>query len=162
MNKKILAIIVCSIVVIWTLITFVHMVLPREKKPHKQYDDNFVFEQKIDGIMMSFTYINKQRKEVAMSPGWVGHNSNLRIPATVTHNGVLYKVIELSRNYGVENCDTLFIPETIVNIDRSINWNSCMIKYVSIDSQNRFYKSVDGNLYKGDSLLYDRNVKHED
>ena len=83
------------------------------------------------------------------------------VPAEVTHNETLYKLIELSKDYSI-NCDTLFIPETIVYIDRSIPWERCRINYVSVDPNNKFYKSIDGNLYKGDSLLYDRNAKREE
>lgn len=159
MSKNNFAIIICSIVVILSLITYVHIIAP-QPDDYKQYDENFVFEQRINNVFMTFTYINKQKKEVSTEPIFVGYG-NLKIPAEVTHQNTLYKVIELSKDYSI-NCDTLFIPETIVYIDRSIPWERCHINYVSVDPNNKFYKSIDGNLYKGDSLLYDRTVKREE
>ena len=160
MRKNIFAAIICSGVVMLSLVTYVHVIAPKPDD-YKQYNENFVFEQTVNGVDMTFSYINKQKKEVSMEPKWIGYKRNLKVPAEVTHNETLYKVIELSKDYSI-NCDTLFIPETIVYIDRSIPWERCRINYVSVDPNNKFYKSIDGNLYKGDSLLYDRNAKREE
>jgi len=79
-------------------------------------------------------------------------SKNFTIPSEVVHHDISYKVVGF-RPFRL-TCDTLFIPATLVNInERQIRSN-----YVSVDPQNKVFRSVDGSLYKGDKLLYDRNA----
>ena len=76
------------------------------------------------------------------------------------HHDISYKVVGFRPSRF--NCDTLFIPATLVHINESETlWSYCDINYVSVDPQNKVFRSVDGNLYKGDRLLYDRNAPKE-
>lgn len=146
---------ISAAVAVLALITYVHMLMPTEK----QLDNKFIFEQKVNNVTMTFSYINKQTKEVSMSPRYI--QRNLIIPAEITHHNTRYRIVEFSKEYSLD-CDTLFIPESIKNIDdRVMNWDRCKINYISVDPNNKIYKSKDGNLYRGDSLIYEAkaNIK---
>ncbi len=154
---KYIATIICTAVGLLSLITYVHMLMPTEK----QLDNKFIFEQKVNNVTMTFSYINKQTKEVSMSPRYI--QRNLIIPAEITHHNTRYRIVEFSKEYSLD-CDTLFIPESIKNIDdRVMNWDRCKINYISVDPNNKIFNSKDGNLYKGDSLIYEAkaNIKED-
>ncbi|MBS7364046.1 MAG: hypothetical protein KIH03_09560 [Paludibacteraceae bacterium] len=154
---KYIATIICTAVGLLALITYVHMLMPTEK----QLDNKFIFEQKVNNVTMTFSYINKQTKEVSMSPRYI--QRNLIIPAEITHHNTRYRIVEFSKEYSLD-CDTLFIPESIKNIDdRVMNWDRCKINYISVDPNNKIFNSKDGNLYKGDSLIYEAkaNIKED-
>lgn len=152
MEKKKLAIACCAAVLLLAVITYGHMLVPSSKrKPAMELmDDEYGFEKESG---CKFKYVSKKRQEVVMT--WDRYSSsyeNFTIPSEVVHHDISYKVVGF-RPFGFDS-DTLFIPATLVNInERQIRSN-----YVSVDPQNKVFRSVDGNLYKGDKLLYDRNA----
>ena len=156
MEKKKLAIACCAAVLLLAVITYGHMLVPSpEREPAMVLmDDEYGFEKESG---CKFKYVSKKRLEVVMT--WDGYSSsskNFTIPSEVVHHDISYKVVGFQA-YRF-NCDTLFIPATLVNInERQIRSN-----YVSVDPQNKVFRSVDGSLYKGDRLLYDRNAPKED
>jgi hypothetical protein len=160
MEKKKLAIACCAAVLLLAVITYGHMLVPSpEREPAMVLmDDEYGFEKE-NGC--KFKYVSKKRQEVVMT--WDGYSSsskNFTIPSEVVHHDISYKVVGFQA-YSF-NCDTLFIPATLVHIDeREIRWSYCDINYVSVDPQNKVFRSVDGSLYKGDRLLYDRNAPKE-
>ena len=145
---------ISAAVAVLALITYVHMLMPTGK----QLDNKFIFEQKVNNVSMTFSYINKQTKEVSMSLGWTP--KNLIIPAEITHNNIQYRVVEFKEEYSL-TCDTLFIPESIKYI--GLHWDNCKINYISVDPSNKIFNSKDGNLYRGDSLIYEAkaNIKED-
>ncbi|MBR5210574.1 MAG: hypothetical protein IKV67_12075 [Paludibacteraceae bacterium] len=145
---------ISAAVAVLALITYVHMLMPTEK----QLDNKFIFEQKVNNVSMIFSYINKQTKEVSMSPGYI--QRNLIIPAEITHHNTKYRVVEFKEEYSL-TCDTLFIPESIKYI--GLHWDNCKINYISVDPSNKIFNSKDGNLYRGDSLIYEAkaNIKED-
>jgi hypothetical protein len=160
MEKKKLAIACCAAVLLLAVITYGHMLVPSpEREPAMVLmDDEYGFEKESG---CKFKYVSKKRLEVVMT--WDGYSSsskNFTIPSEVVHHDISYKVVGFQA-YSF-NCDTLFIPATLVHIDeREIRWSNCDINYVSVDPQNKVFRSVDGSLYKGDRLLYDRNAPKE-
>jgi hypothetical protein len=156
--RKSLALVLCAAVLLLAVITYGHMLVPSsEREP--LVDNEYGFEKESG---CKFKYVSKKRLEVVMT--WDGYSSsskNFTIPSEVVHHDISYKVVGFQA-YSF-NCDTLFIPATLVHIDeREIRWSNCDINYVSVDPQNKVFRSVDGNLYKGDRLLYDRNAPKED
>lgn len=150
--RKSLALVLCAAVLLLAVITYGHMLAPSsEREP--LVDNEYGFEKE-NGC--KFKYVSKKRQEVVMT--WDGYlSSNFTIPSEVVHHDISYKVVGF-RSFSLD-CDTLFIPATLVHIDeREIRWSYCDINYVSVDPQNKVFRSVDGNLYKGDRLLYDRNA----
>lgn len=146
---------ISAAVAVLALITYVHMLMPTEK----QLDNKFIFEQKVNNVTMIFSYINKQTKEVSMSPaGYL--KCNLIIPAEITHHNTKYRVVEFKEEYSL-TCDTLFIPESIKYI--GLHWDNCKINHISVDPSNKIFNSKDGNLYRGDSLIYEAkaNIKED-
>lgn len=159
--RKSLALVLCAAVLLLAVITYGHMLVPSpEREPAMVLmDDEYGFENENH---CKFKYVSKKRLEVVMT--WDGYSSsskNFTIPSEVVHHDISYKVVGFQASSF--NCDTLFIPATLVHIDeREIRWSYCDINYVSVDPQNKVFRSVDGNLYKGDRLLYDRNAPKED
>ena len=156
--RKNSALVLCAAVLLLAVITYGHMLVPSsEREP--LVDNEYGFEKESG---CKFKYVSKKRLEVVMT--WEGYSSsskNFIIPSEVVHHDISYKVVGFQA-YSF-NCDTLFIPATLVHIDeREIRWSYCDINYVSVDPQNKVFRSVDGNLYKGDRLLYDRNAPKED
>lgn len=160
MEKSKITIIICATAVtLLSIITYGHMLMPSDK--NKPLDTKYKFEEEIDGQMFLFSYANKTTKEVTMTLEYNSSKNNLRIPSKVIHNQTTYNVIEVtSSKFGSIDCDTLFIPETIVYLDQMVFNNSYnrRINFISVDAKNSVYKSIDGNLYKGDSLLFDKNT----
>lgn len=154
--RKSLALVLCAAVLLLAVITYGHMLVPSpEREPAMVLmDDEYGFEKE-NGC--KFKYVSKKRQEVVMT--WERYSSsstNFTIPSEVVHHDISYKVVGFQASSF--NCDTLFIPATLVHInERQIRSN-----YVSVDPQNKVFRSVDGNLYKGDRLLYDRNAPKED
>ena len=157
MEKKKLAIACCAAVLLLAVITYGHMLVPSpEREPAMVLmDDEYGFEKESG---CKFKYVSKKRQEVVMT--WDGYSSsstNFIIPSEVVHHDISYKVVGFRPSRF--NCDTLFIPATLVHINESETlWSNCDINYVSVDPQNKVFRSVDGSLYKGDKLLYDRNA----
>ena len=156
--RKNSALALCAAVLLLAVITYGHMLVPSsEREP--LVDNEYGFEKESG---CKFKYVSKKRQEVVMT--WNGYSSsskNFTIPSEVVHHDISYKVVGF-RTFRF-NCDTLFIPATLVHIDeREIRWSYCDINYVSVDPQNKVFRSVDGSLYKGDRLLYDRNAPKED
>lgn len=156
--RKNSALVLCAAVLLLAVITYGHMLVPSsEREP--LVDNEYGFEKESG---CKFKYVSKKRQEVVMT--WDGYSSsskNFIIPSEVVHHDISYKVVGF-RSFSLD-CDTLFIPATLVHIDeREIRWSNCDINYVSVDPQNKVFRSVDGNLYKGDRLLYDRNAPKED
>jgi hypothetical protein len=150
--RKSLALVLCAAVLLLAVITYGHMLVPSsEREP--LVDNEYGFEKESG---CKFKYVSKKRQEVVMT--WNGYSSsskNFTIPSEVVHHDISYKVVGFQA-YRF-NCDTLFIPATLVHInERQIRSN-----YVSVDPQNKVFRSVDGSLYKGDRLLYDRNAPKE-
>lgn len=159
--RKNSALVLCAAVLLLAVITYGHMLVPSpEREPARELEDNEYGFEKENGC--KFKYVSKKRQEVVMT--WEGLSSsstNFTIPSEVVHHDISYKVVGF-RTFRF-NCDTLFIPATLVHIDeREIRWSYCDINYVSVDPQNKVFRSVDGSLYKDDRLLYDRNAPKED
>ena len=153
--RKSLALVLCAAVLLLAVITYGHMLAPSsEREPARELEDNEYGFEKENGC--KFKYVSKKRQEVVMT--WERYSSsstNFTIPSEVVHHDISYKVVGFQA-YRF-NCDTLFIPATLVHInERQIRSN-----YVSVDPQNKVFRSVDGSLYKGDRLLYDRNAPKE-
>lgn len=152
--RKNSALVLCAAVLLLAVITYGHMLVPSSEREPLE-DNEYGFEKE---SVCKFKYVSKKRQEVVMT--WDGYSSsskNFTIPSEVVHHDISYKVVGFQA-YSF-NCDTLFIPATLVHIDeREIRWSYCDINYVSVDPQNKVFRSVDGNLYKGDKLLYDRNA----
>lgn len=156
--RKSLALVLCAAVLLLAVITYGHMLVPSsEREP--LVDNEYGFEKE-NGC--KFKYVSKKRQEVVMTwERYSNSSTNFTIPSEVVHHDISYKVVGFQA-YSLD-CDTLFIPATLVHIDeREIRWSYCDINYVSVDPQNKVFRSVDGNLYKGDRLLYDRNAPKED
>lgn len=156
--RKNSALVLCAAVLLLAVITYGHMLVPSsEREP--LVDNEYGFEKESG---CKFKYVSKKRQEVVMTwDGYSNSSTNFTIPSEVVHHDISYKVVGF-RSFSLD-CDTLFIPATLVHIDeREIRWSYCDINYVSVDPQNKVFRSVDGNLYKGDRLLYDRNAPKED
>lgn len=159
--RKSSALVLCAAVLLLAVITYGHMLAPSsEREPARELEDNEYGFEKESGC--KFKYVSKKRQEVVMTrEGLSSSSKNFTIPSEVVHHDISYKVVGF-QDFSF-NCDTLFIPATLVHIDeRKIRWSYCDINYVSVDPQNKVFRSVDGNLYKGDRLLYDRNAPKED
>lgn len=156
--RKSLALVLCAAVLLLAVITYGHMLAPSsEREP--LVDNEYGFEKESG---CKFKYVSKKRQEVVMTwERYSNSSTNFTIPSEVVHHDISYKVVGFQA-YSLD-CDTLFIPATLVHIDeREIRWSYCDINYVSVDPQNKVFRSVDGSLYKGDRLLYDRNAPKED
>ena len=152
--RKNSALVLCAAVLLLAVITYGHMLAPSsEREP--LVDNEYGFEKE-NGC--KFKYVSKKRQEVVMT--WERYSSlstNFTIPSEVVHHDISYKVVGFRPSRF--NCDTLFIPATLVHINESETlWSYCDINYVSVDPHNKVFRSVDGSLYKGDKLLYDRNA----
>lgn len=119
-------------------------------------ESEYKFEEKINGIIYTFTYTNKQKHQVVISKiSNYKYHKDLRLPAQISHNDITYDIVGIENIANIQ-CEHLFIPESIVYInERNQYGEPGMIKYISVDTTNKHYKSVDGNLYKGDLLIYD-------
>lgn len=152
--KKILAIIVCVLLGSLSVITYYHMIAP--------HHDDYVYmsqDELPNGVSYDFNYVNSQ--ECTISLGYTPYG-NVVIPSEIIKDGTAYKVVGVCKEYGLD-CDTLFIPKTILYIDnRQMLGSSADINYISVDANNKHYRSVDGNLYKGDILIFDTKSKHEE
>ena len=158
MNRY-LAFIICALVGLLSFITYLNMLVPIENEielGQNLTESEYKFEEKINGIIYTFTYTNKQKHQVVISKiSNYKYHKDLRLPAQISHKDITYDVV------GIENlvyiqCDELFIPESIVYIDERNQYaRPLMIRYISVDPNNKHYRSVDGNLYKGNLLIYD-------
>ena len=94
----------------------------------------------------------KNDLEVEIKIKMVPLKSNLIIPSNLTNKNNSYKVISVTSELSV-NCDTLYIPESVEFFDYD---KICAnVNYIIVESGNKYYKSVRGNLYHCDTIVYD-------
>ena len=159
--RKLLAIVVCALVVVASTITYFHIIAPSHELTIIEENDNeYGFIDRIDGELIHYAYIDKDNATLEIKDlfSWSGFK-NLKIPAQVVKNGITYRVISVTDD-GSIHCDTLFIPATIEYFNYEVILNKCCanINYIIVEPGNKYYKSVDGNLYHGDSLVFDTKV----
>ena len=167
-SRTFLAKITCLLIVLASAAIYLHMLLPTESinihKIHFEPVDNiYRFEMKYNDVPLTFLYIGKENAPTLEIEdiGYIG-NRNLIIPGYVEKDSVTYKVLSVTEEYSVD-CDTLFIPATVEYFDYERILNKCCanVNYIIVEPGNKYYKSVDGNLFRGDSLVFDvRAVYH--
>lgn len=135
-----------------------HLNLPPEEK-----DDNF--SKQFNDVPFTFYYIDKDIEPPTVEIRSIYHDIMLRynperkphiieIPASVMYNDTTYKVLSVTDNYAVI-CDTLFIPASVEYFDYAkLLDKSKADVYIIVEDGNKYYKSVNGNLYCGGSLVY--------
>ena len=75
----------------------------------------------------------------------------VKIP--VTYNGLPVTGIESYAFYECQNLKGIIIPETISYIGYSVFLGCISLNNIEVDSNNEYYKSVDGNLYSKDGTV---------
>lgn len=161
-SRTFLAEFACLLIVLASAAIYLHMLLPTESKNnhHEPVDNEYRFEMDYNDVRLTFVYIDKENDPTLEIEkiGFVGFRQNLIIPGYVEKNGVTYKVLSVSDEYSTD-CDTLFIPATVEYFDYDKIKD---VHYIIVEPGNKYYKSVDGNLFLGDSLVFDvRTVYHK-
>jgi len=165
-SRTFLAEFACVLIVLASAAIYLHMLLPTEdKRKHDEPVDNeYRFEMEYNDVKMTFVYIDKENDPTLEIEkiGFAGFRQNLIIPGYVEKDSVRYKVLSVTNKYSVD-CDTLFIPATVeyFNYDNILDKKRTDVNYIIVEPGNKYYKSVDGNLILGDSLVFDvRAVYH--
>ncbi len=98
----------------------------------------------------------KNDLEVEIKIKMVPLKRNLIIPSNLTHKNDSYKVISVTSELSV-NCDTLYIPASVefFDYDNILDKRFANVNYIIVESGNKYYKSVRGNLYHCDTIVYD-------
>lgn len=152
--------ITCALIILISIAIYLHMLWPTDNKDNLYIplDDEYRFEMRFNNIPMTFVYIGKEDEPTLEIEdiGFIGYRQNLIIPGYIEKNSVTYKVLSVMDEYPVD-CDTLFIPATIEYFDYNKILNKCCadVNYIIVEPGNKYYKSVDGNLFLGDSLVFD-------
>ena len=166
-SRTFLAEFACLLIVLASAAIYLHMLLPTEhkRKHNEPVDNEYRFEMKYNDVIMTFVYIDK---EIALTLeiediSFIGYGQrNLIIPGYVEKDSVRYKVISVTNKCSVDS-DTLFIPATVeyFDCDNILDKKRTDVNYIIVEPGNKYYKSVDGNLFLGDSLVFDvRAVYH--
>ena len=110
--------------------------------------------------------------------GYVGTDTNVIIPATITRDGKTYKVTAISDHvfygcknltsitipnsvtsigdhvfYGCENLTSITIPNSVTSIGAEAFEYCKNLTSIDVDKNNTHYKSIDGNLYSKDGTI---------
>ncbi|MBR5644394.1 MAG: hypothetical protein IKW77_09425 [Salinivirgaceae bacterium] len=165
-NRTSIAEFVCMLIGLVSVVIYLHIFLPTESKNNRYepVDNEYRFERKCNDVYMTFVYIGKENDPALEIEdiGFIGYRQNLIIPGYVEKDSVTYKVLSVTEEYSVD-CDTLFIPATVeyFNYDKILDKCCADVNYIIVEPGNKYYKSVDGNLFRGDSLVFDvRAVYH--
>ena len=149
-----------------SVVIYLYIFLPTESKNnhYEPVDNEYRFKMDYNDVSLTFIYIGKENDPTLEIEdiGYVGDRRNLIIPGYVEKNGVRYKVLSVTKDHSVD-CDTLFIPATVEYFDYDKILDKCCadVNYIIVEPGNKYYKSVDGNLFRGDSLVFDvRAVYH--
>ena len=160
------SIVICALIIVASAAVYLHMLLPTDNGNSRvkvyiggPVDDEYHFQMECNDVTMTFIYIGKENDPPALEIidiGYIGYRQNLIIPGYVEKDSVTYKVLSVMEEYPVD-CDTLFIPATVEYFDSDKILDKCCadVNYIIVEQGNKYYKSVDGNLYRGDSLVFD-------
>ena len=160
------SIVICALIIVASVAVYLHMLLPTDNGNSRvkvyiggPVDDEYHFQMECNDVTMTFIYIGKENDPPALEIidiGYIGYRQNLIIPGYVEKDSVTYKVLSVMEEYSVD-CDTLFIPATVEYFDSDKILDKCCadVNYIIVEPGNKYYKSVDGNLYRGDSLVFD-------
>ena len=156
--------VICALIIVASVVVYLHMLLPTDNNDMKKnnyvatVDNEYRFEKKCNDVYMTFVYVGKENDPALeiVYIGDIGNNKNLIIPDYIEKDSVTYKVLSVTQKYSVD-CDTLFIPATVEFFDYDKILDKCCadVNYIIVEPGNKYYKSVDGNLYRGDSLVFD-------
>lgn len=150
--RKLIAIVVCASIVAVSAVIYTN-VFPFRHRKHSKKTEKYCFELKYKGIDYQCIPLGmKNDLEVEIKIKMVPLKSNLIIPSNLTNKNNSYKVISVTSELSV-NCDTLYIPESVEFFDYD---KICAnVNYIIVESGNKYYKSVRGNLYHCDTIVYD-------
>lgn len=158
--------VICILIVLASVAIYMHIFLPTESKNNRYepVDNEYRFKMDYNDVSLTFIYIGKENDPTLEIEdiGYVGDRQNLIIPGYIEKNGARYKVLSVTKDHSVD-CDTLFIPATVEYFDYDKILDKCCadVNYIIVEPGNKYYKSVDGNLFRGDSLVFDvRAVYH--
>lgn len=161
--------VICALTILASAVTYLHMLCPTDHKNDmnnycRPVDNEYRFEMEYNDVPMTFVYIGKENDPLLEIEdiGYIHYRQNLIIPDYIEKNGVTYKVLSATDDSSVD-CDTLFIPATVEYFDSDKILDKCCadVNYIIVEPGNKYYKSVDGNLFRGDSLVFDvKTVYH--
>ncbi|MBP5367397.1 MAG: hypothetical protein J6Z01_02995 [Bacteroidales bacterium] len=154
--------VICALIIVGAAITYLHMLSPTDrygtKKSYSLLDNEYRFEMQYNDVLMTFAYVGKENDPALEIEdiGYIDNRQNLIIPDYIEKDSVTYKVLSVTEENSVD-CDTLFIPATVEFFDSDKILDKCRadVNYIIVEPGNKYYKSVDGNLYRGDSLVFD-------
>jgi hypothetical protein len=155
--------VICALIIVASVVVYLHMLLPTDNNNNKKtytalVDNEYRFKRKCNDVYMTFVYIGKENDPALEIEeiGFIGSRRNLIIPDYIEKDSVTYKVLSVTEESPVD-CDTLFIPATVEFFDSDKILDKCCayVNYIIVEPGNKYYKSVDGNLYRGDSLVFD-------
>lgn len=165
-NRTSIAEFVCMLIGLVSVVIYLHIFLPTESKNnhYEPVDNEYRFEMDYNDVGLTFIYIGNENEPALEieNIGYIGYRQNLIIPGYVEKNGARYKVLSVTEDHSVD-CDTLFIPATVeyFNYNKILDKCCADVNYIIVEPGNKYYKSVDGNLFRGDSLVFDvRAVYH--
>ncbi|MBP5319284.1 MAG: hypothetical protein J6Y77_07785 [Paludibacteraceae bacterium] len=113
---------------------------------------------------IKFEYIDKE-KHLLEAVEYRTHNDcNLVIPDSIVYNGTTYHVLSATTYGHCSNiqCNTLYLPASLVYFNHEQLLDRNKVGHIVVAPDNRYYRSVDGDLFLGDSLLFDTHFSYQD
>lgn len=107
-----------------------------------------------DGVTIYYEILSSTTCELSYGP--IGYPKHINIPATVTYNEKTYSVTQVDFFYFTESdVNSITIPSSVTSICWSLTYND-NLAFVTIDSDNPNYSSLDGVIFDKDqsTLIY--------
>ncbi|MBP5319048.1 MAG: hypothetical protein J6Y77_06575, partial [Paludibacteraceae bacterium] len=160
--RRVSATLICLLIAVPVSIVYTQIIFYNEETNKK----NGRFEETIYGFtdrnpqsVIEYEYIDKKKSTLeAIDCYCWSDRENLIFPDSIVKDKQIYKVLSVAYNWHnlYLKCDTLYLPASLVYLDeRLLNSESTVIHHIVVAPGNRHYQSVNGNLYRGDVLLYD-------
>ena len=113
---------------------------------------------------IKFDYIDKEKHLLEAVEYRTYNDCNLVIPDSIVYNDTTYHVLSATTNghSSTIQCHTVYLPASLVYFNHEQLLDRNKVRRIVVAPDNRYYRSVDGDLFLGDSLLFDTHFSYQD